>query len=61
MARSIDARTRSASVPSTPGSPMPPAASSVSSGPAISRASATTPSASSALWETMTIPITAAG
>ncbi len=43
MARSIAARTRSASVPSTPGSSVPPAASSARSVPPISRASATTP------------------
>src|SRR5262249_52828370 len=56
IARSIAARTRSASVPSAPGSSIPPAASSASSGPPISRASVTTPSASASLWETTTMP-----
>ena len=56
IARSIAARTRSASVPSAPGSSIPPAASSASSSPPISRASATTPSASASLWETTTRP-----
>ena len=59
IARSIAARTRSASVPSAPGSSIPPAASSASSSPPISRASATTPSASASLWETTTRPTTA--
>ena len=59
IARSIAARTRSASVPSAPGSSIPPAASSASSSPPISRARATTPSASASLWETTTMPTTA--
>ncbi len=58
IARSIAARTRSASVPSTPGSSVPPAASRARSAPAISRARLTTPWASASLCETTTIPTT---
>ncbi len=51
--------TRAGSVPrGRPGSASPPAAASRTSGPAISRASSSTPSASAALWETRTRPIT---
>ena len=56
MARSIAARTRSASVPRTPSSSIPPAASMASSSPPISRARRTTPWARTSLWETTTIP-----
>jgi len=51
--------TSTGSVPrGRPGRFRPPAAASRTSVPAISRASSSTPSASAALWETMTIPIT---
>src|SRR5690242_8954736 len=52
-------RTRAASVPSgAPGASRPPAVASRTSGPPMPRASSATPSASLALWETITIPIT---
>ena len=57
--RSTAWRTRSASVPISPLS-IPPAASMATSPPPISRASSMTPSASAALWETMTRPTTGA-
>ena len=55
--RSTAWRTRSASVPISPDS-IPPADSMATSAPPISRASSITPSASAALWETMTRPTT---
>ena len=56
---SIAASTRVASVPRAPGSSSPPAAPMRTFGPAICAASSATPSASFALWLTMTRPTTA--